>query len=82
LRRVAADTEAHLARFRNMGFFGPKAISQPREELALDWTRINAGIAVDWRMSLEMLSVYRDNYDKRMAFLEECDRKRREREQS
>jgi hypothetical protein len=82
LRRAVADTEAHLARFRNMGFFGPKAIGQTREGLEPNWTRINAGIAVDWRMSLEMLSVYRDNYDKRMAFLEECERKRNEREQS
>jgi hypothetical protein len=57
-------------------------ISKPREGLELNWTRINAGIAVDWRISIEMLSVYRDNYDKRMAFLEECERKRREREQS
>lgn len=82
LRRVVADTDANLTRFRNMGFFGPKAICKPREGLELNWSRLNADIAVDWRMSLEMLTLYRKNYDERMAFLEECERKRRVQEQS
>ncbi|MBX3303806.1 MAG: integrase core domain-containing protein [Nitrospira sp.] len=42
------------------GFFSLKATSKPREGLQRDWKRINAGIAVDWRMSHGMLSLYRE----------------------
>ncbi|MBS0155120.1 MAG: hypothetical protein JSS38_11030 [Nitrospira sp.] len=82
LRRVIADTESNLIRFSNMGFFGPKAVGKPRDGLQLSWKRINAGIAVDWRISLEMHALYRKNYEERMAFLEECERKRIEQERS
>lgn len=78
LRLVVADMESSLERFRNMGFFGPRATGTPREGLELSWRRIHADIAVDWKMSLEMLALYRKNYEERMAFLAECERKRRE----
>lgn len=75
LQRIIADSTRNFERFHSMGFFGPKAVSKPRQNLEIDWQRINAGIAVDRLMSLEMLEIYIDNYRRRMAFLEECARK-------
>ncbi len=83
LRLFVENTAANFQRSHNLSFFGPKAVRSPRDQLAdTSWEFMNAEIAVDRRMSLEMIAYLSKIYEARMRFLEELVRRQDEQKKS
>lgn len=72
----------NFARYRRMGFFGPKALKTIPVELPADPALFHARIVSEHRAQTEMAQHKERQVAKRMAFLEECERERQHQERS
>jgi len=72
----------NFARYRRMGFFGPKAVRTIPVELPADPALFHARIVSDHRAQTAMGQFKRKAIEKQMAFLEQCERERQQQDRS